>query len=209
MKLQIADCRLQIGTAALIGMAMAIGTALTGIVGLAASTTAQDPPITTAPRVGRRESPGQPQQRQGVDYLAGTWTLTWTGRESAISSGPRTGTVTFARQGAANALTMTSEGKTDAGTAFKDTGTYEWNETTKALAIRERSSGGVDVQGTGDWSSPLSIRFESAPIQVQGQTLKLRRTYSILSAVSFNVVEELSTNGGTYQRLGNAQYVKK
>ena len=58
-------------------------------------------------------------------------------------------------------------------------------------------------------ASPLSIRFESQPVQIQGQTLKLRRTYSILSAVSFSVAEELSTNGGPFQRLGNGQYIKK
>jgi len=172
---------------------------------------AQDqPPITLAPVArGRRESPPQPQQRQGPGYLAGTWSLVWTGRESPITAGPRTGTVVFTRQGADPVLAMTSEGKTDAGAAFNATGTFEWDEAKKTLAIKERLPGGVEIQGTGDWSSPLSIRFESAPMQVQGQTLKVRRTYSILSAVSFSVAEELSINGGPFQRLGNGQYVKK
>jgi hypothetical protein len=170
---------------------------------------AQDqPPLTLAP-VGRRASPPQPQQRQGVEYLAGTWSLVWTGRESPITPGPRSGTVVFARQGAGNLLTMTGDGKTDAGTAYKETGTFEWDAEKKALAIKERLSVGTEIQGTGDWSSPLSVRFESQPVQVQGQTLKLRRTYSILSAVSFSVAEELSTNGGPFQRLGNGQYLKK
>lgn len=164
------------------------------------------PPLTTAP-VGRRTSPPQPQQRQGVEYLAGTWTLVWTGRESAITPGPRSGSVVFTRQGAA--ATSTSVGKTDAGTAFRETGTYEWDEATKTLAIKERLSNGTEMQGVGDWSSPLSIRVESQPMQVQGQTLKLRRTYAILSAVSFSVAEELSVNGGPFQRLGNGQYLKQ
>ncbi len=167
------------------------------------------PPLTLAPVVGRRISPPQPQQRQGVEYLSGTWNLVWTGRESPITPGPRTGTVAFARQGTSNVLTMTGDETTDAGTAYKETGTLEWDEAKKALAIKERLPGGPEIQGTGDWSSPLSIRFESQPVQVQGQTLKLRRTYSILSAVSFSVAEELSTNGGPFQRLGNGQYIKK
>ena len=171
---------------------------------------AQDqPPLTVAPAVGRRASPPQPQQKQGVDYLAGTWSLTWTGRESPLTPGPRTGIVTFARQGAGNLLTMTGDGKTDAGAAYKETGTLEWDEAKKTLTIKERLPLGPEIQGIGDWSSPLSIRFESQPMQVQGQTLKLRRTYSILSAVSFSVAEELSTNSGPFQRLGNGTYVKK
>jgi hypothetical protein len=174
---------------------------------------AQDqPPLTLAP-VGRRASPPQPQQKPGVEYLAGTWNLVWTGRESPITVGPRTGTVVFARQGAGNVLSMTGDGKTDAGAPYKETGTFEWDETKKALSIKERLSVGTEIQGTGDWSSPLSIRFESAPIQLQvdgkAQTLKLRRTYSILSAVSFSVAEELSTNGGPFQRLGTGQYVRR
>ena len=170
---------------------------------------AQDqPPLTTAP-AGRRTSPPQPQQKQGPDYLAGTWSLTWTGRESPITPGPRTGTVVFARQGAGNVLTMTADGRTDAGATFKESGTLEWDDVKKTIAIKERLSGGIEVQGVGDWSSPLSIRFESQPLQVQGQSLRLRRTYSILSAISFSIAEELSTNGGPYQRLGNGQYIKK
>jgi len=171
---------------------------------------AQDqPPLTLAPVVGRRASPPQPQQRQGIEYLAGTWSLLWTGRESPITPGPRTGTVLFARQGTGNVITMTGDGKTDAGAAYKETGTLEWDESKKTLSIKERLPNGPEIQGIGDWSSPLSIRFESQPMQVQGETLKVRRTYSILSAVSFSVAEELSTNGGPFQRLGNGQYVKK
>ena len=177
--------------------------------GIVRATVAQDPPITLAPRVGRRESPAQPQQRQGVEYFAGSWTFTWTGRESDITSGPRSGVATFTRQGTGYALALVVEGKTDAGPAFKETGSYEWNESSKTMAIAEKLAGGLELRGTGDWSSPLSIRFESAPVKAGGQSLKVRRTYNILSAVSFNVVEELSTNDGPYQRLGNGQFVRR
>ena len=189
---------------------LAIVLALTAV-GAAMQATVADqnqPPLTTAP-VGRRASPPQPQQPQGPDYLSGTWTLQWTGRESPITPGPRTGTVTFSAQSSGNTLAMTGEGKTDAGAAYKEAGTFVWDPTKKTLDIQERLTTGVEIQGIGDWSSPLSIRFESQPVQVQGQTLKVRRTYSILSAISFSVAEELSTNGGPYQRLGNGQFLKK
>jgi hypothetical protein len=190
-------------------LALALSGASTGP-NTALSAAQNQPPLTTAPEGRRgRVSPPQPQQKQGVDYLAGTWNLVWTGRESPITPGPRTGTVVFARQGTSAVLTMSGDGKTDAGPAYKETGTFAWDDVKKTLAIKERLTSGVEIQGVGDWSSPLSIRFESQPIQVQGQSLRLRRTYSILSAVSFSVAEEFSVNGGLFQRLGNGQYVKK
>lgn len=166
-------------------------------------------PAPGEPQRGRRASPTQPQQQQGVEYFIGTWTLEWLGRESPITSGPRMGTATFTRQGTTNVINMVAEGKTDAGGAFKDTGTFEWDAAKKTMTIKERLAAGVDVSGVGNWSSPLSILFEAQPIQVKGQALRLRRTYSILSAVAFEVTEEMSTNGGRWERLGNGEYTKK
>ena len=41
--------------------------------------------------IGRRGTPPQPQQKQGVDYFAGSWHMEYLGRESPISAGPRAG----------------------------------------------------------------------------------------------------------------------
>ena len=57
-----------------------------------------------------------------------------------------------------------------------------------------------------DWTSPIGIRFDTEPIRIQMQTLRLRRSYQILSAASFSVTEELSTNGGPFVRLGTGFY---
>jgi hypothetical protein len=182
---------------------------LTGVFAGVAVTTAasaQNPPISTAPQ-GRRASPPQPRQQQGPDYLAGTWQVEWTGRESPLTDGPRSGTVTFTRQDA-NTLVMKGEGKTDAGGTYAQSGTYVWHETSKTLTITERVAGGVEIQGAGNWTSPLSIVFESAPVQVKGQTVKLRRVYNIHSAVSFSVVEEIAIGDSRYQRLGNSEFVR-
>ena len=66
----------------------------------------------------------------------------------------------------------------------------------------------MDVVSLGDWSSPISIRFESEPIRVDNQTLKLRRTYGIVSASSFTVAEELSIDGKPFARLGGGVFTK-
>lgn len=157
---------------------------------------------------GRRASPPQPQQTQSPDYFAGTWTFEWLGRESTLTAGPRAGTVTFSREKQA-VLAFKSESKTDTGTAVTESGTMTWNPTEKTLAFVEKLADGTSVTGTGNWSSPLAIRYESEPVTVKGQRLRLRRTYSIVSAQSFRVAEEMSTDGGPFQRLGSGDYTKK
>jgi hypothetical protein len=160
------------------------------------------------PLVGRRVSPPQPQQKQGADYFAGSWTFTWTGRESPVTPGPRGGTVTFARGSAPNHLDLRVEGKVEEGPDFKESGTLDWDEAKKAIVLKERLSNGTEIQGTGDWASPLGIKYESQPVKVGNQTIKLRRTYAILSAASFTVAEEISIDGGPFQRLGNGSFSK-
>jgi hypothetical protein len=179
-----------------------------------ATATAQDRPARGAGQ-GRdaggllgRPSPPQPQQHQTIDYFAGTWKFTWIGRESAITPGPRSGTVTFTHASDPNALEMRVEGSSDAGGAYKESGLLTWNEAKKTLTLRERLANGAEVSSVGDWSSPIGIHFDVDPITVQGQTLKLRRYYQILSPTSYSVTEELSTNGGPFMRLGTGDFRK-
>jgi|SRR5438309_196553 len=160
------------------------------------------------PLRGRRGPPEQPQQRQSAEYFVGSWHFEWTGRESAVSVGPRTGTVTFTRKDDGNALDMQTEGQTDAGATYKESGTAEWNDAQKTLTFREQLSNGVELLSPGNWSSPLSIRSESQPVRAGSQTIRVRRTYMIISAQSFTLAEELSIDGGPFQRLGSATFSK-
>jgi hypothetical protein len=163
--------------------------------------------VATGPGRGR-PTPPQPQQKQGPGYLAGTWQFTWTGRESPLTTGPRSGTVTFAQKG--DTLEITTEGKSDdTGAAFKESGTAEWSDTQKTLTFKERLAGGAELSGVGNWSSPLAIRYESQPARVGQQSVRVRRSYQILSATSFSIAEEISIDGGPFQRLGNGAFSKK
>jgi hypothetical protein len=165
-------------------------------------------PAGEPPSRGRRGPPEQPQQRQSAEYFVGSWHFEWTGRESAVSAGPRTGTVTFTRKDGSDVLDMHTEGQTDAGAAYKESGAAEWNDARKTLTIREQLSSGVELVSPGNWSSPLSIRSESQPVRAGSQTLRVRRTYMIISALSFTLAEEISIDGGPFQRLGNATFSK-
>jgi hypothetical protein len=153
-----------------------------------------------------RPSPPQPVQKQGVEYLVGAWNFTWTGRESAVTPGPRTGTVRFTRLGETPSLEMSVVGKTDAGAGYKENGTLVWQASTRTLAMHETLANGVSMLSVADWSSPIALRFESAPVRVKGEVVRLRRIYTIISATSFTVNEELSTNGGPFVRLGGGVF---
>ena len=168
---------------------------------------AQEPP---APPAGRkpRVSPPQPQQTQGLDYFIGDWTFTWVGRESPITAGPREGTLTYTRNGATG-MVFRAEGKIDGGAAFTETGTAEWHADKKTITWVERLSTGVEVRSIGDWWSPIGIRADSEPVKTGSQTIRVRRLYSILSAQSYRVTEEISVDGGPYQRLGDGRFIKK
>ncbi len=153
----------------------------------------------------QRASPPQPHS---ADYFVGAWTFTWTGRESAVSTGPRSGTLTYVRKGTSDVLEMRAEGKVDGGAAYTETGTAEWNAARKTLTLVERLSPRLELRLIGDWSSPIGIRAESEPVKAGSQTVRVRRLYSILSPQSYMVTEEISVDGGPYQRLGNGRYRK-
>jgi hypothetical protein len=156
-----------------------------------------------------RVSPPQPRQAQRLEYFEGAWTFTWTGRESPVSPGPRTGVVTFSRTTPGGPLSFTTAGTSDAGGPFKESGSMAWDAEKKTLTVNEKLAGGLELSSTGDWSSAISIRFESAPVKAAGQTLRIRRTYSIVSEHSFTVSEEMSADGGPFVRLGGAVFGKK
>jgi hypothetical protein len=181
----------------------------TAAVSIEAETQAQNttPARPTGGILGR-PSPPQPVQKQGVEYFIGTWSFTWTGRESAVTPGPRTGTVTFTRLGDTPFLAFQITGTADGIGAYKESGTLAWQSTRQVIALHERLWGGVEMLSVGDWSSPISIRFESSPVRVKNQTLRLRRTYGIVSASSFTVSEELAVDDGPFVRLGGGVFTK-
>ncbi len=167
-----------------------------------------DKPTETSTNLPGHPSPPQPTQEQALDYFLGSWTFEWVGRESPLTMGPRTGTVEFTRLGDTPFASMHTAGTVDGGGPYAETGVVGWSDTGKILAVHERLATGVDMLSLGDWSSPLSIRFQTEPVQTDGHTVRLRRVYSVISGESFTVTDELSTDGGAFQRLGTGRFNK-
>jgi len=154
----------------------------------------------------RREVP-QPQQKQSASYFVGEWTFNWIGRESPLGAAPREGTTTFTLRPDGKTLDAKTVGKAD-GKAYTESAVITFDEATKMMTFSERLANGAQLQSTGDWKSPISIRFNVEPIKVKGQTLALKRIISVVAAHSFTVTEELSEDGGPFVRLGSAIYTK-
>ncbi len=164
-------------------------------------------PVTT--NLGGRESPPQPHQQQSLDYFVGSWSYSWNGRESGLSGGPRSGTTVFSRSPSDRAvLQIRTEGTLDDGGSYKETGTMAWNPERKQLTFNETLANGVALISTGDWSSPIAIRVDGQPVRAGGQMLRLRRTINVVSATSFSVIDELSTDNGEFVRLGTGTFRK-
>ena len=162
------------------------------------------PPAGQQPAQQRRDVP-QPTQKQSLEYFLGQWKFKWYGRESPLGPGaPTEGTITYTQLVEGKFAESRSEGPEK--TAYRSVIGY--NDQKKMLAVFERLANGIEIISMGDWTSPIAIRFDVAPIKVKGQVLRLRRTISIVAAHSYTVVEELSIDGGPFQRLGNGLFTR-
>jgi hypothetical protein len=155
----------------------------------------------------RRPRAQQPQQVQSLDYFAGKWSFKYIGRESALWPAPREGVVTFKKRADGKSIESVTEAESD-GKAFKETSLITFDEASKILTFREKLASGIVLNSKGDWSSPLSIRFEIEPVRVRGQKLQMRRNVSVVAPHAFRVTEELSEDGGPFVRLGSAVFSK-
>jgi hypothetical protein len=160
------------------------------------------------PAQGRRISVPQPQQKQSLDYFLGRWDFRWVGRESPFGpGGVRQGTATFKKAADVDALEFTLEWASE-GKTFRETYLIRFDEQSKVLSLLGELSSGVRFASQGDWSSPIAIRFQPVAVKSEGQTFQLKRTISVISAHSFSMLEEISAEGGPFQRLGNAIFSK-
>lgn len=152
----------------------------------------------------RRDVP-QPTQKQSLEYFLGQWKFKGYGRESPLGPGaPTEGTITYTQLVEGKFAESRSEGPDK--TVYR--AVIGYNDQKKMLAVFERLPNGIEIISMGDWTSPIAIRFDVAPIKVKGQVLRLRRTISIVAAHSYTVTEELSMDGGPFQRLGNALFTR-
>lgn len=156
----------------------------------------------------QRQDVAQRQVAQRAEYFSGRWTFEYLGGEfPPLSAGERSGTVTFSAPSSSQFVTGVVEGET-LGKPFKESIAIGVNADIKSVVYHERRADGVELISNGNWTSPLAIVFQTAPLTSGGRTFQLRRVISILSETAFDVSEEFSVDGGTFKKLGTAHYTK-
>ncbi len=155
----------------------------------------------------QRPSIPQPQQQQSLDYFVGQWGFKYIGRESGFGPAPREGVLVLVKRADGQAVEGVADCKHDGG-MFKESYVITFDQATKTLNFLVKQPGGVNLKSTGDWSSPIAVRFKTEPVKVKGTTLQMRRTMSIIAAHSFSIADELSEDGGPFVRLGSAVFSK-
>jgi hypothetical protein len=172
--------------------------------------TPQTPPRPAPPRAptttGLPSAP-MPIQKQALDYFAGQWTFTWTGSETPLGPGPRTGTLTFTPRDGGKSLDGATEATSEDG-PYRDTSIVQFDEDKKTVTWSEKRPNGIQFVALGDWSSPLAIQFAVVPITIKGQTYRLKRAIKVISAGSFSVTEEFAVGDGPFKRLGNGVFTR-
>lgn len=165
-------------------------------------------PVTFELNRRQRQDVAQKQVEQRAAYFTGRWTFEYLGGEfPPLSNGERSGVITFSAPTASHFVTGTLDGET-LGKPFKETLTIGVSPDTKAVVYQERRADGVELISLGNWTSPLAIVFQTAPITAAGKSYQLRRVISVLSEVAFDVTEEFSVDGGAFRKLGTARYTR-
>lgn len=166
-------------------------------------------PVTFDLQRRARQDVAQKHVVQRADYFTGRWTFDYVGGEfPPLSSGERSGTVTFSAPSGAPFVSGTVDGQS-MGKSFKETIAIGVSPETKAVAYHERRADGVELISLGNWTSPLAIVFQTTPLRSGGKTYQLRRVMAVLSETAFDVTEEFSVDGGAFRKLGTAHYTKE
>jgi Protein of unknown function (DUF1579) len=158
-------------------------------------------------RVGDLVAKKDLSPEQKLDYFVGQWRFEMVARDSPLGPGGELkGQMSFDRVLDGKFL----ESRFEAG-AGKDvlraSGFIGFDSASKLYTYFEHRNNGIVMFNTGTWTGP-GIRLEAAPVQVKGQTFRLRRAISVVSENTFTLVEEFSQDGGPFQRLGNGTFTK-
>jgi hypothetical protein len=151
----------------------------------------------------------QPQVEQKIDYFAGHWTFDYIGADyPPLSTGSRTGAVTFTRVGASNFVAGRVEGEI-AGKTYSESLSIGLDPETNMIVLQERHADGIELVSVGNWRSPIGISFVTSPVPAGGKLYQLRRFLHVTSPSAFEMTEEFSIDGGPFRRLGGATFTKK
>ncbi len=144
---------------------------------------------------------------QKLEYFVGQWNFEMTSRESPLGpGGALKGTMSFQKVLDGKFLETFFDGAAE-GAGVQGGGYIGYDAGNKVYIFFESRKGGVALLSVGTWTGP-GIRLETAPLKIQDQTFRVRRAISIVSETTFTVKQEMSLDGGPFQRLSNGTFTK-
>lgn len=184
--------------------------------GLAAAAGAQVPqeqPKSQVPTLGRPTKPDDPAPLLDFWlYFKGGWNVTWDYPEGPL--GPAdvlSGTTVYTQKSATTFEAVTTAEVTSGAVTIREV--FEYDRDGHALTRTVTDSRGFTYtqKGTvnGDLGGQFTIRLESAPFTVKGQTVRLNSVMRLLSPLNYRTQYTLSVDGGPFTNYGNPWWRKE
>ena len=184
--------------------------------GLAAPAGAQAPQEqlkSQVPTLGRPTKPDDPAPLLDFWlYFKGSWNVTWDYPEGPL--GPAdvlSGTTVYTQKSASTFEAVTKA--EHSGGAVTITEVFEYDREGHALTRAVTDSRGFSYtqKGTvnGDLGGQFTIRLESAPFTVKGQTVRLNSVMRLLSPLNYRTQYTVSVDGGPFTNYGNPWWRKE
>ena len=178
-----------------------------------AQTPAPEPPKSQVPTLGRPTRPDDPAPLLDFWlYFKGAWHVTWDYPESPL--GPAdvaSGTTVYTQKGPASFSAATTF-ETSAGT-HTVTETFDYQREAKTLTRTVADSRGFrytqQCTVNGDLGGQFTIRLESAPFMVKGESVRVNSVMRLLSPLNYRTQYTIAIDGGPFTNFGHPWWRKE
>jgi hypothetical protein len=184
-----------------------------GLAAVAAAQAPQPQPKSQVPTLGRPTKPDDPAPLLDFWlYFKGSWNVTWDYPEGPLGPADVLGGTTVYTQKSATTFEAVTKAEHSGG-AVTITEVLEYDRDGHALTRSVIDSRGFSYtqKGTvnGDLGGQFTIRLESAPFTVKGQTVRLNSVMRLLSPLNYRTQYTLSVDGGPFVNYGNPWWRKE
>lgn len=179
----------------------------------------QTPSAPAQPPKGQAPDRGRPTKHDDAlplfdfdAYFLGRWTFEWDMPESVLGPPGRTeGTTVYTALGDGS-YRATTEGTGDGGKiTINEVIRYQKEQKVLTRDVVDSRGFSYTQTGTigGDLGGFYNIYFESAPITVQGRSVRLRHAMRLSSPLNYRVTTTISIDGGPFTNYGTPWWRKE
>ena len=146
-------------------------------------------------------------------YFPGTWSLEWRTPDSPLGGGGMiAGRETFAPSDDGRNYVSTIDAEGPDG-PFTVESTIVYLKSQRSFARLEKDSRGFEFLKMGriggDLGGFYTIHYESAPVMIDGQAVRIRNVTRMVSPVNYKVESRISLDGGPWTNFGTGWWQKE